>query len=152
MTDTELATLPAALQQLLIEVRKKIRDTQAERVTVEMGWPEVRGVYALFTALNTARRSRDEHKKKLRVQQRMREELQNTVEHRSAANLIDNESVLALLGTVEKILDGTLQSNAVVSDTLDEVIRLLNRTDPSRHRRRPLRRGRRKATSTASAS
>jgi hypothetical protein len=110
MTDEDGSMpLPTALRDLLARARPDLK-TQ-KRAIVTIGDAEVRGVYALSTAVNNARRSRDKLRAELRAQGKLLEEARQAARDQ---NLLNNRAVVSLLIEVERILSGEVQDEAAL--------------------------------------
>lgn len=110
MTDEDGSMpLPTALRDLLARARPDLK-TQ-KRAIVTIGDAEVRGVYALSTAVNNARRSRDKLRAELRAQGKLLEEARQAARDQ---NLLNNRAVVSLLIEVERILSGEVQDETAL--------------------------------------
>lgn len=118
--------LPTALRALLQLVRKSLKDNsdpEAETV-VAIGWAEVRGIYALSSALHTARESRDALKRQLAKSHKdLARNRADVVDH----DLLQNRAVVALLVDVERVLSGEEASDRAMFATLERVRSLIKR-------------------------
>lgn len=119
----ETEALPTALYDLLVEVRKGLRDRGDDGsqgghralVPVKIGWAEVRAIYALHIALKKARADRD----KWRVQ---------AIKFGRGT---DDESAPVLgkaaLRNIERVLSGDEDSESAVRAALAQVRAALSR-------------------------
>ena len=108
MVDVELP-VPSALRTLLSKARA---DLKAGRpAVVEVGQPELRGIYALSTAVDEARKARDKLRKQYQEQGKLLEQARKDARDQ---NLLNNRAVVALLIDVERLLSGELQDDEVL--------------------------------------
>lgn len=108
MADVELP-VPSALRTLLSKARA---DLKAGRpAVVEVGQPELRGIYALSTAVDEARKARDKLRKQYQEQGKLLEQARKDARDQ---NLLNNRAVVALLVDVERILSGEVQDDEVL--------------------------------------
>lgn len=101
--------LPEALRVLLARARASLK--AGKKAVVEVGHPELRGIYALSTAVDNARRSRNKLRKQLQAQNKV---LEQTRKDAHDQNLLNNRAVVSLLVDVERILSGEVQDDAVL--------------------------------------
>jgi len=101
--------LPEALRVMLAKARA---DLKAGRVaTIEVGPSELRGIYALSTAVHDARMSRDKLRKQFQEQGKALEKARKDARDQ---DLLNNRAVVSLLIDVERILSGEVQDDEVL--------------------------------------
>lgn len=98
--------LPEALRILLAKARADLKANK--RAVVELGPSEIRGIYALSTAVDDARKARDKLRKQYQEQGRQLEQARRDARDQ---NLLNNRAVVALLVEVERILSGEVQDD-----------------------------------------
>lgn len=98
--------LPEALRALLAKARASLK--AGKKAVVEVGAAELRGIYALSTAVDNARRSRNKLRKQLQEQNKVLEQARKDARDQ---NLLNNRAVVALLVEVERILSGEVQDD-----------------------------------------
>lgn len=98
--------LPEALRALLAKARASLK--AGKKAVVEVGAAELRGIYALSTAVDNARRSRNKLRKQLQEQNKVLEQARKDARDQ---NLLNNRAVVSLLVEVERILSGEVQDD-----------------------------------------
>lgn len=141
------ASLPSAVRAMLIKARaalKKKGDDGSQggarqTVSVSMGWPEIRGIYKMYTSVQSARLARDKAKKTAAKAVRELEEARAAFE-RDLGNidLLNDKAVISLLIDVRNILTGESDSPQALYGTKKRIEELI-----ARARKRDRRRGRR---------
>ena len=104
-TNVELP-LPEALRVMLAKARADLK--AGRTAVVEIGKAEIRGIYALSTAVDNARRSRNKLRKQLQEQNKV---LEQTRKDARDQNLLNNRAVVALLVEVDRVLTGEIQDD-----------------------------------------
>jgi hypothetical protein len=108
MVDVELP-IPSALRTLLSKARADLK--AGRTAVVEVGQSELRGIYALSTAVDEARKARDKLRKQYQEQGKLLEKARKDARDQ---NLLNNRAVVALLVDVERILSGEIQDDEVL--------------------------------------
>lgn len=98
--------LPEALRVMLAKARVELKTKK--KATVEIGPSEARGIYALSTAVDDARKARDKLRKQYQEQGKLLEKARKDARDQ---NLLNNRAVVALLVDVERILSGEVQDD-----------------------------------------
>jgi len=128
--------IPTALRSLLIDVREGLKKKgdlglhggPSASVLVEMGWPEIRAVYALHTSLVKAKKSRDEWKKQANQTARVSTmALQATRSDFTELDRLNNHAVKSLLTDVYAILSGDDVPEEMIHATRERVKALIER-------------------------
>ncbi len=116
---------------MLIEARKGLKTK--DRVRVEIGWPEVRAIYALYTAVSAARVARDKNKA---TSKKLARQLDEAIASTTEVNLMKNRAVVALLVDVERILSGDETSSRATHAALKTTRDLLGKSRKTDRRKK----------------
>lgn len=137
--------LPPPLTIMLSRARKKLQavgddgtlGTPRKTVAVQIGWPEMRAIYNIWTALGAARTARDTWKQKALVSagryQAMTHKSRTAI---AETNLLNNRAIVALLVDVERILAGEDVSESEMHGTRNRVHAVLERARKRDRRKR----------------
>ncbi len=124
--EPELATLPTAVRELLVRARAGLKENKTTYVT--LGWPEVRGIYALWISLGKARLARDSWKKRfLQTSRNLDETVKHAKEDLDQIDVLDNRSTVALLLDIRAILAGNDIPEIQIHETRNRVDTLIKR-------------------------
>jgi len=115
--------LPEALRVLLARARASLK--AGKKAVVEVGQPELRGIYALSTAVDNARKSRNKLRKQLQEQNKV---LEQTRKDARDQNLLNNRAVVSLLVEVERILSGEVQDDVALRNVHTRVAAFVRRS------------------------
>jgi hypothetical protein len=101
--------LPEALRAMLAKARVELKTKK--KATIEIGPSEARGIYALSTAVDDARKARDKLRKQLQEQNKLLEQARKEARDQ---NLLNNRAVVSLLIEVERILSGEVRDDGAL--------------------------------------
>lgn len=132
--DVELP-LPAALRDMLSQARADLK--AGRKAVVEVGPSELRGIYALSTAVDDARKSRDKLRKQLQEQNKVLEQTRRAARDQ---DLLNNRAVVSLLIEVERILSGEVQDDEALRVVHARVAAYVRRSALADRRRQAQRR------------
>jgi hypothetical protein len=110
------AHLPTALRDLLVRSRKLLKQSMAPEasVLVQFGWAEVRAIYALHTALKVSRDQCAALRATLRQNENKLDQNRADV---SDYELLNNQSILALLTAVDRAMSGVETNTDALFET-----------------------------------
>ena len=132
--------MPLAVRALISKVRIRLREKSSTgsagdvtTVSVLLGWPEVRGIYAMSTAVAAARASRDEAKAAAKAAESAAARTEARAKDQLAhVDLLNNRAIVALFIDIERILSGENVGELGVRSTLQRVRTVVAKTRPGR--------------------